>query len=120
MSQIELAPPVAPDWHRWRQGLFNGWGNGLVTLGTFVTILWLLLPFLRWAVIDAVWTGSSHRLQQDRSLLGRSRSISAACRHSPAHAPRHRWQSSRHEHHQHPIGDQPDGGDLADAVAERQ
>lgn len=59
MSQIELAPPVAPDWHRWRQGLFNGWGNGLVTLGTLAAILWLLLPFLRWAVIDAVWTGTS-------------------------------------------------------------
>lgn len=59
MSQIELAPPVAPDWHRWRQGLFSGWGNGFVTLLSLAAILWLLLPFIRWAVIDAVWTGTA-------------------------------------------------------------
>lgn len=59
MSQIELAPPVAPDWHRWRQGLFSGWANGLATLLSLAVILWLLLPFIRWAFIDAVWTGTS-------------------------------------------------------------
>ncbi|NUS71199.1 MAG: amino acid ABC transporter permease [Ensifer adhaerens] len=59
MSQIELAPPVAPDWHRWREGLFSGWANGLVTLATLAAILWIALPFVRWAVIDAVWTGTA-------------------------------------------------------------
>jgi general L-amino acid transport system permease protein len=65
VSQIELAPPVAPDWQRWRQGLFSGWANGLVTLVTLAAILWLLLPFVRWATIDAVWTGSAADCAQD-------------------------------------------------------
>ncbi|HEV7305499.1 amino acid ABC transporter permease [Ensifer sp.] len=59
MSQIELAPPAVPDWHRWRQGLFSGWTNGLVTLASLALILWLSLPLIRWSVIDAVWYGTA-------------------------------------------------------------
>lgn len=40
-------------------GLFGGWINALVTLATLV-IGWLVLaPFLRWALIDATWTGTA-------------------------------------------------------------
>lgn len=59
MSHIELPPPAAPDWHRWRSGLFGGWGNSLITLAALGTFAWLMHPLIRWAVIDAVWTGAA-------------------------------------------------------------
>lgn len=47
-----------------RNGLFGTWVNTLITLLT-VLALWLIVPpFVRWAIIDAVWTGTSEDCAQ--------------------------------------------------------
>lgn len=44
---------------RLRAGLFGSFGNTLITVLTALA-LWLVVPpFVRWAIIDAVWTGTS-------------------------------------------------------------
>ncbi|ABC21585.1 amino acid ABC transporter permease [Rhodospirillum rubrum] len=57
------APPRrAPDtslsgWARWREGLFGSLGNTLLTLLVLAVLAWVVPPLVRWAVIDAVWSG---------------------------------------------------------------
>lgn len=42
-----------------RQGLFGGWLNTALTLLTLALLAWVLPPLVRWAVLDASWSGSS-------------------------------------------------------------
>jgi general L-amino acid transport system permease protein len=54
----QLAPPVvdtgALGWMR--KNLFSSWGNALTTIVLVVVIGWILIGFIDWAVINAVWT----------------------------------------------------------------
>jgi general L-amino acid transport system permease protein len=54
----QLAPPVvdtgALGWMR--KNLFSSWGNALTTIVLVVAIGWILIGFIDWAVINAVWT----------------------------------------------------------------
>jgi len=54
----QLAPPVvdtgAIGWMR--KNLFSSWGNALTTIVLVVAIGWILIGFIDWAVINAVWT----------------------------------------------------------------
>ena len=43
----------------WRSRLFASPGGAVVTLLVLATMLWVLIPFLRWAVIDASWSGET-------------------------------------------------------------
>src|SRR3954469_8872064 len=43
---------------RWlRQSLFSSIGNSIVTLACIAFLAWALPPLIRWAFIDAVWSG---------------------------------------------------------------
>ncbi|MFC0217005.1 amino acid ABC transporter permease [Pseudochelatococcus lubricantis] len=48
-----------PLWRRLRAGLFGTPGNTAITLATLLALAWTVPPFLRWAVIDATWSGTS-------------------------------------------------------------
>ena len=52
-----LAPPRR--WKGWRDGLFGSPGNALITLACVAFLAWALPPLLRWAVLDATWTGGA-------------------------------------------------------------
>ncbi|WP_375452710.1 amino acid ABC transporter permease [uncultured Devosia sp.] len=56
---VQLPPARGQDWRRWRQGLFGTPLNGAVTLATIAFLVWVVPPFVRWAVLDATWTGSA-------------------------------------------------------------
>lgn len=51
--------PAAPDWRRLRKGLFGSVTNGLITLVCISFLGWLLPPLVRWAVLNASWTGDA-------------------------------------------------------------
>lgn len=57
----QLAPPVDDTgplgWAR--RNLFSSWGNGITTVVLLVAIGWLLSGFLKWAVLDAVFTAKT-------------------------------------------------------------
>src|SRR6185436_4965857 len=57
----QLAPPVddtgALGWMR--RNLFSSWGNGITTVVLIVAVGWLLTWFLKWAVVDAVFTAKT-------------------------------------------------------------
>ncbi|MCX5570349.1 amino acid ABC transporter permease [Kaistia nematophila] len=53
------AAPRSSPWRQWRQGLFGSPANILITLGFAAFVALVVLPFLRWAVIDATWTGTA-------------------------------------------------------------
>ncbi|TBW39497.1 amino acid ABC transporter permease [Siculibacillus lacustris] len=53
-----LAPPPAVRPKLW-VGLFGSKLNTAITLGFAALIWWVGIPFLRWAVIDATWTGTA-------------------------------------------------------------
>ncbi|OLP61987.1 amino acid ABC transporter permease [Xaviernesmea oryzae] len=40
-------------------GLFDSWRNAALTLSSLAVLVWLLWPLLRWALVDAVWTGAA-------------------------------------------------------------
>ncbi len=45
---------------RWsRDNLFSSWGNGLLTLVGVGLLYLLLMPLVRWALIDATWVGTT-------------------------------------------------------------
>jgi general L-amino acid transport system permease protein len=44
-----------------RANLFNSIGGGIVTLITLYVLVSLLVPFIRWALIDAVWHAENAR-----------------------------------------------------------
>ncbi|BCP56068.1 amino acid ABC transporter permease [Kaistia sp. 32K] len=50
---------VAERWQAWRRGLFGSPVNLLITLGFVAFVLWVVAPFLRWALVDATWTGTA-------------------------------------------------------------
>src|SRR5207253_4903640 len=39
-----------------RKNLFSSWGNAITTVVLIVVVGWILLRFVDWAVINAVWT----------------------------------------------------------------
>ncbi|MGI6245190.1 MAG: amino acid ABC transporter permease [Pseudochelatococcus sp.] len=49
----------APLWRRLRAGLFGTRGNTAITLATLAALGWTVPPVLRWAVIDATWSGTA-------------------------------------------------------------
>ncbi|TVR11829.1 MAG: amino acid ABC transporter permease [Salinarimonadaceae bacterium] len=60
-TMIEPLPPIAPERGvvRWlRKNLFATPLDTALTVIGLLVIAWILPPFLRWAVIDAAWTGS--------------------------------------------------------------
>ncbi|WCK05102.1 amino acid ABC transporter permease [Agrobacterium tumefaciens] len=42
-----------------RNGLFGTLSNSAITLLTLAGLIWLLPPFVRWALLDATWSGTS-------------------------------------------------------------
>ena len=46
-------------WHKLRRDLVGSRTNIAITLGVVLLVLWLAPPFLRWAVVDAVWQGDA-------------------------------------------------------------
>jgi general L-amino acid transport system permease protein len=54
----QLAPPVVDTgtigWIR--KNLFSSWGNAITTVVLIVVFGWILIRFVDWAVINAVWT----------------------------------------------------------------
>ena len=54
----QLAPPVDDTgvfgWMR--KNLFSSWGNGITTIVLLLAIGWVLVHFIDWAVINAVWS----------------------------------------------------------------
>lgn len=65
MSLIETTATAAPDWRRWRNGLFGGVGNSAVTTLTLALFLWWLFPAIHWLFIDSVWSGDAQACQAD-------------------------------------------------------
>jgi general L-amino acid transport system permease protein len=58
----EAAPKRSGGAVAWlRQNLFNSIPNGILTVVAVAAILWLVVPFLRWALLDAVWDAESGR-----------------------------------------------------------
>lgn len=59
----EMVPPKAPPRNTigvvgWmRKNLFSSIANSVVTVLAGALIVWLLMPFIRFTIIDAVWTG---------------------------------------------------------------
>ena len=57
----DLKPPITDvgiiGWMR--ANLFNTWINSLLTLATFYLLWQVIPPFIRWALIDSHWTGTS-------------------------------------------------------------
>jgi general L-amino acid transport system permease protein len=51
--------PLSPRWRSWWCGLFGSPGNTLITLVVLAVLYWIAGPILRWAVIDATWSGSA-------------------------------------------------------------
>lgn len=43
----------------WRQRLFGSPLTGLVTLALAFCLTWIAIPLIRWALIDATWTGTT-------------------------------------------------------------
>jgi general L-amino acid transport system permease protein len=58
----EAAPLRAGGAMRWlRENLFSSVANSLLTILAVAAILWLVVPFLHWAVLDAVWRAADGR-----------------------------------------------------------
>lgn len=51
--------PVEPLLPRVRRGLFGSPVNTLITLLMLGIVAWIVPPFVRWAILDATWTGTS-------------------------------------------------------------
>lgn len=55
----DLQPARGPDWRAWRSGLFGTPLNTIITVMTIALLAAVIPPFIRWALIDATWTGTS-------------------------------------------------------------
>jgi general L-amino acid transport system permease protein len=60
-AKVSRPPPRAPlpgpvEWLR--ENLFSSWGNSVLTLLALFALYWTVVPFVRWALIDAAWTGT--------------------------------------------------------------
>ncbi len=55
------APAAAPPRRRprWYSGLFGSPGNALITAACLALLACVVPPLIRWAIIDATWTGSA-------------------------------------------------------------
>jgi general L-amino acid transport system permease protein len=62
MSGAAALPPAAAAWsatvRRWRTGLFDSPVNIAITVGCMAVFVWIGVPLLRWAVLDATWAGT--------------------------------------------------------------
>ncbi|MET3926071.1 amino acid ABC transporter permease [Devosia sp. 2618] len=56
---LPLPPSRGQDWRKWRQGLFGTPLNTVITLLTLGFLALVIPPFIRWALIDATWVGTS-------------------------------------------------------------
>jgi general L-amino acid transport system permease protein len=65
MSQIDLPPSKAPEWRRWKTGLFGSITNTFITIAALIVLLWLSAPILRWLIEDAVWHGDAQACAQE-------------------------------------------------------
>ncbi|MDQ0394216.1 amino acid ABC transporter permease [Labrys monachus] len=67
MSQPSLSRaqrPVWSDrWQQWRAGLFSSPVNTVITLVVLAVAAWIAVPLIRWALIDATWTGTAQDCQ---------------------------------------------------------
>ncbi len=52
-------PPPEAWWRPLWQGLFGNVTNTLITVATIAVIGLIVVPFFRWAILDAVWTGDA-------------------------------------------------------------
>lgn len=57
--QTRAPRPVLPLWRRLRSGLFGSWGNTAISLFTVLALFLIVPPVVRWAIIDATWTGTA-------------------------------------------------------------
>ena len=57
--QLMLPPAQKQNWRQWRHGLFGTPLNTILTLGTLAFLAWVVPPFVRWALLDATWVGTS-------------------------------------------------------------
>ena len=57
------SPAPAERWRRWRAGLFSSPLNGVVTILVVAVALLVAVPLVRWALIDATWTGTAQDCQ---------------------------------------------------------
>lgn len=44
---------------RWRRGLFGSPVNLVITVATLGVLWWIIIPFLHWALIGAIWQGNA-------------------------------------------------------------
>lgn len=56
---LDLAVTRGQDWRRWRAGLFGTPLNTLITIATVLLLVWIIPPFVRWAILDATWVGTA-------------------------------------------------------------
>lgn len=59
MSQDMYQPQRPALRCRWYRGLFGTWLNTIVTLATLLLLAWIVPPLIRWAILDATWTGTA-------------------------------------------------------------
>ncbi|KAB0679114.1 amino acid ABC transporter permease [Aureimonas leprariae] len=56
---LRSARPLVRSRRSWRTGLFGTPANTTLTVLTAAALVWLLLPFARWATLDATWSGTA-------------------------------------------------------------
>src|SRR5262245_26323646 len=44
--------------HWLRENLFSSWLNAALTIAAVALILWIVVPFFQWTVLDATWQGA--------------------------------------------------------------
>jgi general L-amino acid transport system permease protein len=62
-------------WGWMRVNLFSSWPNALLTVICALVLLWLVPPILRFAIFDAVWTGTD----REACLVTEARPVVGAC-----------------------------------------
>jgi len=58
MSGAAALLPMSAAVRRWRTGLFDSPVNLAITVGCIAVFVWIGMPLLRWAVLDATWAGT--------------------------------------------------------------
>lgn len=56
---------VRRPWRAWGHGLFGTPLNAAITAACLALLAWAVPPLLRWAVIDATWTGTAEACRQN-------------------------------------------------------
>ena len=52
-------------WTAWGHGLFGTPLNAVITVACLAVLAWAVPPLLRWAVVDATWTGTAEACRQN-------------------------------------------------------